>query len=499
MPITKKTESDYSENNITRIDSKLMDNSVDSNKDSFTKSKRKVRFNSFSKKDEKSHQNSIIFKNYFGDSFEEGADDSEKDNNIRTENIIAHEETSRKEKEYNPNDYSIVLNLSQDKILFNNIQYDSMFIHDIDPFKEESVQKVQNNTNFNILDELKDEEKKENIVNNSNNNNNSNENKFSEKSPNDNKSLKKDEKGGKNKRNSVKFDEKQLSLNKKSTKSKKGKKNNRKNKGNDSSRELLKNKFLKFIKKYASNSKNYSLSDDVEIEKSFYNFYDENFGKNGIDFDASICTYEKHDGSKYNVTVNDLFDDRNEFDEFKNSIYINNDEYDDTATQSTIKASRKKNSSFQYNSSFVYDHNSFGPDYEDTMNYLFYNISTCIDNEDIMDDEEKNKKLNENILSRLYDEENTTTNNTNNNSKSNINSHDHPSHEDDEDETEMDNISVEILSPIENAKEIESIKSEEDEIELSSTTLNEEIIKKSDNHSIASEECDIRSDSTLVD
>jgi len=419
MPITKKTESDYSENNITRIDSKLMDNSVDSNKDSFTKSKRKVRFNSFSKKDEKSRQNSIVFKNYFGDSFEEGADDSEKDNNIRTENIIAHEETSRKEKEYNPNDYSIVLNLSQDKILFNNIQYDSMFIHDIDPFKEESVQKVQNNTNFNILDELKDEEKKENIVNNSNNNNNSNENKFSEKSPNDNKSLKKDEKGGKNKRNSVKFDEKQLSLNKKSTKSKKGKKNNRKNKGNDSSRELLKNKFLKFIKKYASNSKNYSLSDDVEIEKSFYNFYDENFGKNGIDFDASICTYEKHDGSKYNVTVNDLFDDRNEFDEFKNSIYINNDEYDDTATQSTIKASRKKNSSFQYNSSFVYDHNSFGPDYEDTMNYLFYNISTCIDNEDIMDDEEKNKKLNENILSRLYDEENTTTNNTNNNSNNN--------------------------------------------------------------------------------
>jgi hypothetical protein len=65
----------------------------------------------------------------------------------------------------------------------------------------------------------------------------------------------------------------------------------------------------------------------------------------------------------------------------------------------------------------------------------------------------------------------------------------------------MDNLSVEILTPLENEKEIEFIKSEEDENELTSTTLNEEIGKQSDIHSVALEECecDIRSDSTLVD
>ncbi|OUM65523.1 hypothetical protein PIROE2DRAFT_59954 [Piromyces sp. E2] len=39
------------------------------------------------------------------------------------------------------------------------------------------------------------------------------------------------------------------------------------------------------------------------------------------------------------------------------------------------------------------------------MNYLCYNISTCIDNNNIVDDEETNKKKNENILSGLFDDE----------------------------------------------------------------------------------------------
>jgi len=77
------------------------------------------------------------------------------------------------------------------------------------------------------------------------------------------------------------------------------------------------------------------------LEKSFYNFYDENFGMNGIDFDASICTYEKNDGSKYNITVNDLFDNRNEFDEFKNSIYIDNHGNDEVIIKP--KSSSKSN------------------------------------------------------------------------------------------------------------------------------------------------------------
>lgn len=264
MPISERTESKYN-NDIGHSNSKLVDNINNNNKDSFNDNKRKVRFNSFSnplyKKDEKNHQNSIIFKNYFGDLFEEEEDETEKENIIRTEGTITHKDNLIKEKEYNPSDYSIVLNLSQDKILFNNLQYDSVFIHDIDPFKEKSIQKNQSSTNFNILDELKEEEKKENKNKSDNNNNKDN---FNEKSINCNKNLK-NEKNEKYKRASVKFDENQINSHKKSTKSKKERKNNRKNKGNDTSRELLKNKFLKFVKKYASNSRNYSLSDDVEI------------------------------------------------------------------------------------------------------------------------------------------------------------------------------------------------------------------------------------------
>ena len=102
---------------------------------------------------------------------------------------------------------------------------------------------------------------------------------------------------------------------------------------------------------------------------------------------------------------------------------------------------------------------------------------------------------------------NNNNNNNNNNKensnslKKNENSNTIKINHEDEDETEMDNLSVEILTPLENEKEIEFIKSEEDENELTSTTLNEEIGKQSDIHSVALEECecDIRSDSTLVD
>jgi hypothetical protein len=339
-------------------------------------------------KNEKSSQNSILFKNYFSDSFEDENDETEKENNIRTEDTRTLRENSK--NEYNPSNNSIILNFNQDKILFNNLQYDSIFIRDIDPFKERNIQNNENtNFNGNILDELKKEENKENNKRNDYNNENILHDEYSTI------------KSKKDKRSSIKFDEEQRNNNKISSKSRKSKKNNKKNKGNDTTRELLKNKFLKFIKKYSSNSKNYSLSDDVEIEKSFYNFYDENFGKNGIDFDTNICTYEKNDGSKYNVTVNDLFDDRNEFDEFKNSIYI---EDVGSNTEFTEKAS-KRNTSFQYNSSFVYDHDSLGSDYEDTMNYLCYNISTCIDEEYDMNEKEKNKMVNENILSGVFDDE----------------------------------------------------------------------------------------------
>jgi len=92
---------------------------------------------------------------------------------------------------------------------------------------------------------------------------------------------------------------------------------------------------------------------------------------------------------------------------------------------------------------------------------------------------------------------NINANNIHKNNKENDNHH-HQSKikSDDEDETEIDNISVEILSPVEHEKELAA--SEEDENELSSTTLNDELLKKSDIHSFSSEEFDIRSDSTLV-
>jgi len=95
------------------------------------------------------------------------------------------------------------------------------------------------------------------------------------------------------------------------------------------------------------------------------------------------------------------------------------------------------------------------------------------------------------IISKEEIEKIENNNNNNNILKNHI--------EDEEDETEMDNISLEILTPIENEKQIELIKSEEDENELTSTTLNEELVKKLELHSLSSEECDIKSDSTLVD
>jgi serine/threonine protein kinase len=92
---------------------------------------------------------------------------------------------------------------------------------------------------------------------------------------------------------------------------------------------------------------------------------------------------------------------------------------------------------------------------------------------------------------------NINANNIHKNNKENDNHH-HQSKikSDDEDETEIDNISVEILSPVEHEKELAA--SEEDENELSSTTLNDELLKKSDIHSFSSEEFDIRSDCKLV-
>jgi len=398
MSSIQRTDSGFINKDLDS-DSKFEDNrSI--NKNSFSnKSKRRVRFNSFGnslinplyKKEEKS---STLFGNYFDGSFENF--ETEDDNNSLTEDTITLNKHSN--KNYEDNENSVILNISQDKLLFNNPQYDSMFIHDIDPFKEKSFH--NNKENNNILDALKEDDKEVKEENNIND--------VNERPPSYSDSSKKE----KNKNTSVKFDETQIK-NQKSSKSrhyKKGKRNEKKKK-NDKTRELLKNKFMKFVKKYASNYNNYSLSDDVEIEKSFYNFYDENFGKKDIDFDTSICTYEKHDGSKFNITINDLFDDQNEFDEFKNSIYIDNDnsdKYDSTVTSSSSKSSEnhsRANTSFKYNSSFVYDHDSFGPDYEDTMNYLCYNISTCIDDNIVLDDEEINKKKNENILSGLFDDE----------------------------------------------------------------------------------------------
>ena len=267
MSFTDKTK--FSNNNIASSESKLLDNVNIINKNSSSsKSKRKVKFNSINNsmdnplyvKNEKSSQNSILFKNYFSDSFEDENDETEKENNIRTEDTRTLRENSK--NEYNPSNNSIILNFNQDKILFNNLQYDSIFIRDIDPFKERNIQNNENtNFNGNILDELKKEENKENNKRNDYNNENILHDEYSTI------------KSKKDKRSSIKFDEEQRNNNKISSKSRKSKKNNKKNKGNDTTRELLKNKFLKFIKKYSSNSKNYSLSDDVEIGIYIYYYY----------------------------------------------------------------------------------------------------------------------------------------------------------------------------------------------------------------------------------
>jgi len=418
--------SEQSEFNANRVnsDSKLkLDDDANISKNSFNKSKRRIRFNSFSSSSNPLYKrdNSSLFRNYFNDSYEKFV--TEDDNEIGTEEDTI---TLNKSpiKNNTSDDHSITLNISKDKMLFNNIQYDSFFIHDIDPFKEtiNSQKNYNNNNGFtgNILDELKEDEKKDDkYIENSM----INPNYYSERPPSYcfdspkkesirfNNSPKKESVrfNDSPKKESVRFNEEQLNpKNIKPNRFKKGKKG----KKNDTTRELLKNKFLKFVKKYASNSNNYSLSDDVEIEKSFYNFYDENFGKNDINFDTSICTYEKNDGSQFNVTLNDLFDSRNEFDEFKNSICIDNDNNNEDITpisiipRSSSKSNTKKgNTSFRYNSSFVYDLNSFGPGYDDNLNYACYNITTFIGDDFVMNDEEENKKKNENLLSRLNEDE----------------------------------------------------------------------------------------------
>ncbi|ORX58459.1 RNI-like protein [Piromyces finnis] len=379
--IKNSKEHDYEENKNVR-------------KNSITR-KRRVRFNSFNnnlnnplyKKEEKS---TTLFRNYFDGSFDNF--ETENDNDSLTEDTIT---LHKNQNQINNDEYkesSAILNISQDKLLFNNPQYDSMFIHDIDPFKEKSFHNTTES--INILDTLNEDEKetkKEIKLIYESDGKPPNYFDFNTK--------------GKSKNVSVKFDENQLHHNQKNLKShrtKKGKKNEKKKK-NDTTRELLKNKFLKFVKKYASSSNNYSLSDDIEIEKSFYNFYDENFGKKDVDFDKNIYTYEKNDGSKFDITINDLFDDQDEFDEFKNSIYINDNDNDNFDSLKSGESSSTY-TSFQYNPSFIYDR-SFSPEYEDTMNYLCYNISTCIDNNAFIDDEETNRKKNENILIGLFDEE----------------------------------------------------------------------------------------------
>jgi len=403
--MTGKTSASELNNTFDSDDKLKLD--ADTSKNSFNKNKRRVIFNSFTSKSnplyKKEEKSSTLFRNYFDDSYEKFV--TEEDDEVRTEDTITLKKSPIKIN--NTDENSLTLNISKDKLLFNNIQYDSMFIRTIDPFKESTNKKILSHNGLGFTGNILDELKEENGKNEEDDREDSeiNTNYFNEKPPNYYISPKKE---------SIKFEEDQQLNEKNNIKSKnrlkKGQKG-RKN-GNDTTRELLKNKFLKFVKKYASINNNNnnidSISNDVEIEKSFYNFYDENFGKNGIDFDASICTYERNDGSKYNITVNDLFDNRTELDEFKNGIYIDNHENDEVIIKprtSSKSHPKKLNSSFQYNYSFVYDHGSFGPGYEDNLNYVCYNISTCIGDDFIINEEEENKKKNENILSRLYEEE----------------------------------------------------------------------------------------------
>jgi len=246
-------ESEFNTNTVNS-DSKLKWNDdADISRNSFNKSKRRIRFNSFSSSTSNplyKRDNSSLFRNYFNDSYEKFV--TEDDDEAGTEDTITLNKSPFNNN--NSNENSLTLNISKDKLLFNNIQYDSFFIHDIDPFKEtSSSQKNYSNTGFtgNILDELKEDEKKDDkYIENSM----INPNYYSEKPP----SYCFDSP----KKESVRFNEEQLnSKNIKPSRIKKGKKG----KKNDTTRELLKNKFLKFVKKYASNSNNYSLSDDVEI------------------------------------------------------------------------------------------------------------------------------------------------------------------------------------------------------------------------------------------
>jgi len=159
--------SEQSEFNANRVnsDSKLkLDDDANISKNSFNKSKRRIRFNSFSSSSNPLYKrdNSSLFRNYFNDSYEKFV--TEDDNEIGTEEDTI---TLNKSpiKNNTSDDHSITLNISKDKMLFNNIQYDSFFIHDIDPFKEtiNSQKNYNNNNGFtgNILDELKEDEKKD--------------------------------------------------------------------------------------------------------------------------------------------------------------------------------------------------------------------------------------------------------------------------------------------------------------------------------------------------
>ncbi|OUM56558.1 hypothetical protein PIROE2DRAFT_65471 [Piromyces sp. E2] len=160
--MSSRTGSSYINNEINS-DSKFEENN-NINKNSFTnKNKRRVKFNSSSnnynplyKKEEKS---STLFRNYFDGSFD--SFETEDDNNSLTEDTITL--SKRSTKSYDDNENSVILNISQDKLLFNNPQYDSMFIQDIDPFKEKSFH--NNKENNNILNALIEDEMENKDVN----------------------------------------------------------------------------------------------------------------------------------------------------------------------------------------------------------------------------------------------------------------------------------------------------------------------------------------------
>jgi len=249
-------------NNTFDSDNKLKLD-ADTSKNSFNKSKRRIRFNSFNSKSsplyKKEEKSSALFRNYFDDSYEKFV--TEEDDEVRTEDTITLKKSPIKTN--NTDENSLTLNISKDKLLFNNIQYDSMFIRTIDPFKENTNKNFlsHNDLGFtgNILDELKEENEK--IEDDDREDTEINTNYFNEKPPNYFISPKKD---------SIKFEEDQQLSEKNNIKYKNGLRKGQKGKknGNDTTRELLKNKFLKFVKRYASNNNNNnidSISNDVEI------------------------------------------------------------------------------------------------------------------------------------------------------------------------------------------------------------------------------------------